>query len=37
MNLVLSAIVAFSDQEPTTFEEAISDRDAVQWIKAMNE
>lgn len=37
MNLVLNAIVASTDQEPTTFDEAINGSDARSWIEAMNE
>ena len=37
MNLMLHVIVAPSDQEPTTFKEAISGPDVRSWIEAMNE
>ena len=37
INLVLSVTVDSNDHEPTTFKEAISGQDAIQWIEAMNE
>ncbi|XP_038891593.1 uncharacterized protein LOC120080985 [Benincasa hispida] len=37
MNLVLNVVVALTNQEPTTFEEATSCVDAMDWIEAMNE
>ena len=37
MNLVLNAIVAFNDHEPSFFEEAVNSSDARSWIEAMNE
>lgn len=35
MNLVLNAIVAPNDLEPTTFDGATSDPNARSWIEAM--
>lgn len=37
INLFLNVIVGSNDQEPTTFEEAMSGSNSIQWIEAMNE
>lgn len=37
MNLVLNSTVGPVDDEPTTFEEAVSGPNATMWIETMNE